>query len=89
MHELPIPALATSDPDAFEVLRFWMAQNTDCLSAQIEGYGDAEVWGITLAGIGRDVARLLAKQEGKPAEELLDEIEAAFHVELKAQSPRV
>jgi hypothetical protein len=88
VRELAIPTAAAGDANAFEYLRLWSSETGDHISSLVS-YGSAEVWGIVLADIGREIARSLAKQGGSSATVLLDQIEAAFNSELNAQTPRV
>ena len=88
MRELGVPAEVSGEPDAFEYLRVWNTPKGDQASMLVE-IGDAEVWGIALADLGRHIARRLAESNGGSKEAHFDALIAAFQIELNAQSPRV
>ena len=88
MRELSIPVEASGDPEAFEYVRLWSTERGDQTNFLV-AYGDAEVWGIALADLGRTIARRLAANDGSAPEDQLAKIEAAFRIEMNAQFPRV
>ena len=88
MRELSIPAEASGVSDAFEYIRVWNTPMGDQANILVE-IGDAEVWGIALADLGRKIACRLAEVTGGSNEEQFDALLAAFQIELNAQSPRV
>ena len=90
MLQLGIPDAVTEAQgfEPFEILRAWISEKGAHYHVLLEN-GNAEVWGITLADIARQISRELGKFDGTSPPDELDKIEAAFRIELNAQSPRV
>jgi len=70
VRELELPPIATSDPDAVEVLREWAAPGQPQQVTLRTTWTDAGAWGLMLADVARHAAKAYAKEGKNPADVL-------------------
>jgi len=70
VRELELPPIATSDPDAVEVLRVWAAPGQPQQVTLRTTWTDAGAWGLMLADVARHAAKAYAKEGKNPADVL-------------------
>ena len=81
-NELLIPDTAEGDPNAFEVLRVWVAKGGQHVSISTGVWEDPEAWGIVLADLAGHVANAYAQVAGLERQQTLDKIKDFFNREL-------
>lgn len=86
MTELPVPPDAGTVPDARELLRAWLIDDTLQCSLRPDVFEDPSTWGAVLADLGRHVARALHEQDPGQASATLRRIRDAFVAELGEES---
>lgn len=97
MRELIIPVGAKSDPDATEMVRFWLAHNQPHVSLLLGMYEDADdcdvdelyAWGHILRDIAQHVAHGLQKSHGWDFSESAKKIERYFVEAMGQRSPGI
>jgi hypothetical protein len=82
--ELIIPPEATTDPDAFELVRVWAANGGCHTSIRSSLNGGAAAFGIMLCDLARHGALLYSEREGVAPLELARTIKQAFEAEWQA-----
>ncbi len=83
-HELPIPAAASDDAEARELVRVWAAGGNQHISLATGLWDDPAAWGIMLVDLARHVARAYARDSDAHPDELLRRIRAGFDAEWEA-----
>jgi hypothetical protein len=81
-NQLVIPAEATRDTQAVEVLRVWLANGQQYVSLRTGVWGDPAAWGIMLADLARHVANSYHQSSGLDTIASLRRIRQGFEVEL-------
>jgi hypothetical protein len=79
--QLKIPDAVSADPDAFEILRVWIAGGAQHVSLFAEVWEDPAGWGLMLADLARHVANAYAAQ-GKDGVETLERVCQSFRTEM-------
>ena len=87
MNELVIPPAADRDPNGFELIRAWVAEEGLHCSLRIGVYDEQDIreekaWGIVLADAARHIADALALSAGRDREAALHEIMRSLEAEL-------
>ncbi len=80
--EIPAPAEALDDAQAFELARLWFAGGAPRVSARLELWPDPAAWGLLLGDAARQLAEQLADEQGQDAEVVLARIRAGLGAEL-------
>ena len=80
---LAIPAAAERDKASFEVLRVWIAEQSQHVSIRSGAWDDPFAWGIVLADLARHIA-LAHELQGDAADEdaFLERLLEGFHAEI-------
>jgi hypothetical protein len=79
-----IPPAATTDPNAFELLRVWAALGECHTTIRSDLNGGADAFGVMLCDLARHGALLYSEREGVAPLELARQIREAFDREWKA-----
>lgn len=82
--ELDIPGAANRDPQSFELLRVWIANNDQHVSLKVGVWEDPAAWGIMLADLAGHVANSYQQDAGFDPTKTLKRIKAAFDAELES-----
>ncbi|HEY0759551.1 MAG TPA: DUF5076 domain-containing protein [Acidisarcina sp.] len=82
--QLTIPPAARQDPQSFELLRVWIAQQDQHVSLRAGAWKQPEQWGVVLADLAAHIANALEQAEGLNRAEALELIKDAFLDELDA-----
>ncbi len=81
---LSIPAAAQRDKASFEVLRVWIAEQSQHVSIRSGAWEDPFAWGIVLADLARHVALAHKLQnEGTDEEAFLARLLEGFQAEIE------
>jgi Domain of unknown function (DUF5076) len=80
--ELIIPETASEDPNAFELLRVWVANGGQHVSILTGIWKDPAAWGIMLADLAGHVVNAYAQEEGLDRQKTLRVIRRMFNDEL-------
>ena len=78
---LTVPAGVSSDPEAFEIARVWVAHRAQHVSLKHDVWPDPAAWGILLADLARHVATAYA-QAGRDLHEACLRIREGFEAEM-------
>jgi uncharacterized protein DUF5076 len=81
-NELVIPGAAEHDPNAFELLRVWVANQGQHVSLRTGVWKDPAAWGIMLADLARHVANSYHDDAALDQFQTLDRIKAGLYAEL-------
>lgn len=79
---LEIPQAAGADPNAFELLRVWVANKQQHVSLRTGVWEDPAAWGIMLADLARHIAETYHQEEGRVVDATLQRILAGIRAEL-------
>jgi hypothetical protein len=87
MKEMPIPQAARRDPEAVEMLRVWIAENSLWCSVKVGIYAERQIpeetaWGVILADATRHIANALSADSGIAPETVIDLIRQSLLAEL-------
>jgi hypothetical protein len=81
---LSIPPAALRDKASFEVMRVWVAEQSQHVSIQSGAWEDPFAWGIVLADLARHIAHAHKLQnEGTDPEAFLERLLEGFHAEIE------
>lgn len=80
--QLLIPEATEADPNAFEILRLWIANKGQHVSLRIGVWEDPAAWGLVLADVARHVANAYKQEFSLDSAQTLQRIKAGFDVEL-------
>lgn len=81
---LEIPAAAKRDKASFEVLRVWIAEQSQHVSIRSGAWDDPFAWGIVLADLARHVALAHSIQKDSTDEDaFLERLLEGFHAEIE------
>ncbi len=89
MYERQIPPTARHDPNAWELLRVWVAERGLHCSMKIGVYEENgplpedTAWGVILADVAKHVADALSKEGVRNRDTALSEISRSFAAELQ------
>jgi hypothetical protein len=87
--ELDIPPAALKDPESFELIRVWAADQAQHVTMIPNLTGGPSNFGALLADLARHGARLYSQKENIPMVEALDKILSRMSRELREQSRNV
>jgi len=79
--EVEIPSAASEDPQSFELMRVWMANQGQHVSLRLGVWDDPAAWGILLADLARHVADAYQQTEGLDPLRTLQRIKAGLDAE--------
>lgn len=79
---LVVPEAAKSDCESFELLRIWIAKNSQHVSLRIGVWNDPAAWGIMLSDLAKHIAHSYEKDCALDRVQTLQRIKAAFDVEM-------
>jgi hypothetical protein len=82
MKELVIPPAALKDPNSFEILRVWAANEEQHVTINSSLNGDACDFGYLLAQLAVHGSKLYSERNGKPEKQTLTEILQGFSEEI-------
>jgi hypothetical protein len=86
MIELMIPPMAQEDPNSFEILRVWAANNEQHVTIHSNLNGNACDFGYLIAQLVIHGAKLYAQRNNRLEEDMLKEILQGFNDEIKYNS---
>ena len=81
-NEVPIPPLALSDPNSFEVFRVWFA-NRSMYMGLGRAFDTADMWGVVLAAAAKQASIYYGNNQ-KQAADALRSIQIMFNDEVNA-----
>lgn len=95
MRELDIPEGVDQDPDATEMVRFWIAGGRPHVALLLGMYADAEdsgvdeltAWGYILSDIAQHVANGLAQNHGEDFEASVRTLAECFREAIAERAP--
>jgi len=87
--ELDIPPAASKDPESFELIRVWAADEAQHVTIIPNLTGGPSNFGALLADLARHGARLYSQRENISIVEALDKILSRMRKELKDQGRNV
>jgi len=79
--QLPVPAAASADPRAFELLRVWAAGGKQHVSLATGAWEDPAVWGLMLVDLAKHIADAYELTTGIDCASALERIKAGFDAE--------
>ena len=79
-HELQVPADASSDSAASEVLRAWIVKGGLHVSLK-RGFDSPSMWGLLLVDLARHASRIYATENVCTESDALDAIKSMFDAE--------
>ena len=82
--QLPVPDEATVDPQSFEIVRIWIANEAQHVSLRAGVWEDAAAWGILLADLARHVANCYEESDQMDGLSALKRIKEGFDAEMAA-----
>jgi hypothetical protein len=82
--QLVVPDAAKQDPNSFELLRVWVANNGQHVSLRPGVWSDPAAWGIMLADLAKHVVKCYCQDAGLEPHETLRRIKIALEAELGA-----
>jgi hypothetical protein len=86
MNELPVPPDAARDPDATELLRAWVVDQSLYCILHAGAFDDPATWGLLLADVIHHLGDALAQAGHEPAQTIAV-IRAALDRELDQAAP--
>jgi Domain of unknown function (DUF5076) len=81
-NQLEIPGPAMEDSGSFEILRVWVAKNSQQVSVRTGVWEDPAAWGLLLADLMRHVACSYQLQSASDRKEVLERIKSGLLAEL-------
>jgi len=81
-HELIIPPIAASSPEAVEFIRAWKVGEDLHVSLNQTAWQQPAAWGIALADIVQHFADACEKSQGWPRKEIIKQVVTMFNAEL-------
>ena len=84
MKELVAPGEVHKDPEAFEVLRVWIAHNQQHISLRYGIWEDPATWGIFLVDMAKHLANAYQQEQGLDFNETVARIKWGFDAEMKS-----
>ena len=82
-NELLIPDAAKADQNATEIIRVWIANNSQHFSLRVGLWNDPAAWGLLLADLAKNIAKSYEQDAALDFQATLDRIKLAFNVELE------
>ena len=86
--ELMAPPIVEKDPEAFEVLRIWVAFKNQHMNVRLDTFKDPAAWGILMVDLIKVIANGYKEQQGRNFEEVVSRIVAGFEAELSVSTDR-
>lgn len=83
MKELVIPPIAVSDPNSFEILRVWAANEEQHVSINSDLNGDASDFGYMLAQLAIHGSKLYSQKFNEAETKMLSRILTTFNAEIE------
>ena len=80
LQELDVPPIATSDPEAVEILRVWASPGNPQQLTLMTCWKDPGAWGLLLADVARHAAKAYGR-EGQDSHEVIRRIRELFEAE--------
>jgi hypothetical protein len=80
--QLLIPDAAKKDPKSFELLRVWVANNSQHVSLRVGVWKDPAAWGIMLGDLVRHIVNSYEQDEAVDPLKALQRIKAALDTEM-------
>ncbi len=80
--KLLIPEEAKRDEHSLELIRVWIANESQHFSLRVGLWDDPAAWGLLLADLARNIAKSYEQDAGRDAKATLSRIRAAFTAEL-------
>jgi len=80
---LPIPDDCQVNPDAFQLMAIWIAENEPRISFRSDAWEDPAIWGIVLADVVRLVAQQYQESTGQSIDNTVSRIVSGFRAELE------
>jgi Domain of unknown function (DUF5076) len=80
--QLAVPEVARRDPNSFELLRVWIANEGQHVSLRAGVWDDPAAWGLMLADLARHVANAYREEAALDGPATLRRIKDAIAVEL-------
>lgn len=81
MHELGIPTAVKKAPQANEILRVWVAGDSQHVSLAAEVWDDPAAWGLCLVDLARHISRAYEKRGHMSAADALERLRQGFDAE--------
>ena len=83
--QLAIPAAATQDAAAFELLRVWVANQSQAITLRPGIWQDPAAWGVMLADLARNIVTVHAEaDEHLDTETFLAQLLEGFDTEIES-----
>ncbi len=83
--QLAIPAQAQADPAGFELLRVWVAQQSQHITLRPGLWQDPAAWGVMLADLARNIVTVhVENDEDLDAEAFLAAVLEGFDTEIES-----
>jgi hypothetical protein len=83
--QLAIPTAATKDPAAFELLRLWVADQSQQITLRPGIWQDPSAWGVMLADLARNIVQIhLEADENLDSEAFLASLLEGFDNEIES-----
>ena len=79
---LVVPEEAKADCNSFELLRIWIANNSQHVSLRVGVWKDPAAWGIMLSDLAKHIAHSYEQDCALDRVQTLQRIKAAFDVEM-------
>ncbi len=79
--ELLVPAPATDDPRAVEMLRVWAAGGKQHVTIAVSLWPDPANWGIMLVDLAKHIANAYVQSGGKSRDDMLRRLRQGFDAE--------
>jgi hypothetical protein len=87
-NQLDIPRIAMQDPNSFELLRVWIANNGQHVSLRSSVWADPAAYGIMLCDLMRHIANSYHQNEGRNWDETFQRIKAGLEAEFASPTDR-
>jgi hypothetical protein len=81
-NELLIPEQARTDKKSLEIIRVWIANESQHFTLRIGLWEDPAAWGLLLADLAKNIAKSYEQDAALELEATLNRIRLAFNVEL-------
>ncbi len=88
-NQLQIPREAKNDRRSFELLRVWIANESQHISLRAGIWEDPAAWGVMLADLAGHIANSLEQGAGMDREEALERIREGFEAEFDSPTDEV
>jgi hypothetical protein len=83
--QLAVPAAAQKDAASFELIRVWVAQQSQQISLRPGVWEDPAAWGVMLADLARNIVQVhVENDDGLDAEAFVASLLEGFDTEIEA-----